>query len=145
MGDLIAQWKLSRRERRSRSTYRKKMAESRAKGDKDGEEIWKQEWAETAFDIEEERRWLKDRRVRRIGDRLYIPLPPHSDDQYWEEAVMRPGAYFLTVKGMNDLLSRIRAERKARLEVWIALAPVIAALTGLLGALAGVLAVVSRR
>jgi hypothetical protein len=89
-----------------------------------------------------QRRLLNQRRVLRKADRLFIPLPPFSDQEYWEEAGSMPNTYFLTRHGMNDLLGKIRAERKSRLEVWV---PLVAAITGVLGAVTGLLAVFLNR
>jgi hypothetical protein len=140
--DIGERWKLSRRERQAHRAYRRKIVEARASADKGAEEHWDDEWGTEAFEIEEERRRLNQRSVRRRAERWYIPLPPYTDAQYWEEAHTTPGGHFLTTYGMNDLLGKIRAERKGRLEVWT---PVIAALTGVLGALTGLLAILLKR
>ncbi len=122
------------------------LAEARKAGTTDDVRMLETEWAGEALVIEEEQRQLSESKVLRVARRLFIPLPPHSDGEYWEESYTEPRRrYFLTVKGMNDLRTRIRAERKARIETRLAWVPLLTALTGLVGTLTGLIAMLLAR
>jgi hypothetical protein len=64
-------------------------------------------------------------------------MPDFSDSEMWEE---RSGHYWLSTKGIYGLKLSIRAEKKAKREAILMWVPAITALTGLFGALIGVLA-----
>lgn len=70
--------------------------------------------------------------------RLMLPIPEYQEDgEFWERSHWT-GGIFLTRKGMVDLRASIRAERAARRDgalTWFA------ALTGIVGAITGLVAV----
>jgi hypothetical protein len=71
--------------------------------------------------------------------RLVIPLPDRSEDNLWS-VNSDTGEAVLTRQGINELRSVIRSEEKARREAILMWVPAITAVTGLLGALIGVIA-----
>lgn len=74
-----------------------------------------------------------------IASRLIVPTPSWDDQTCWEESPM--GFRYLTTKGIADLRAAIRSEQKLRLERILMWVPAIAALTGLIGALTGFIAI----
>jgi hypothetical protein len=65
------------------------------------------------------------------ADRLLIPLPDKGDEKIWENPERYPT---LTKEGINQLRAMIRAERKARMELFVMWVPGV---VGVLGALIG--------
>ena len=83
---------------------------------------------------------LKTRRFRQIANRLMVPLPESKDKELWED-LHYIGERALTDKGFWELKKLIRQEKRERREgfvVWLA------ALTGIVGALTGLSAVLMR-
>ncbi len=102
-------------------------------------------WAETD-ELHQEHEALRTQRLLRQARRLDVPYvqPPwHSEEQrneYWVQGNMT-GEWYLTTAGFNKVRADIRAEVKARHEArahWVAW---MAAVTGLIGALTGLVAV----
>ena len=74
-----------------------------------------------------------------VANRLLIPIPEFQEDGgAWEES-RTSGRYYLTKQALSELRTAIRREQKNRQEVWL---PWLAALTGLVGALTGLAAVI---
>jgi len=65
------------------------------------------------------------------ADRLLIPLPDKEDEKIWENIERYPT---LTQQGINEVRAEIRAERKARMELFVMWVPGV---VGVLGALIG--------
>ena len=87
---------------------------------------------------------LKTRRFRQIANRLMVPLPESKDKELWED-LHYAGGRALTDKGFWELKKLIRQEKRERREgfvVW--LATLSAAITGIIGATSGLVAVLSR-
>jgi hypothetical protein len=83
---------------------------------------------------------LKTSRFRQIANRLMVPLPESKDKKLWED-LYYIGGRALTDKGFWELKKLIRQEKRERREgfvVWLA------ALTGIVGALTGLAAVLTR-
>ena len=76
------------------------------------------------------------------ADRLMVPHPQDAGD--WVKGRTKPDALALSPTALAALRDAIRKERKERSEVarlWVgAIAPIVAALTGLIGVLIGFLA-----
>lgn len=75
-------------------------------------------------------------RFCKIANKLLIPLPEHGNEKYWHRYY--DGSYILTVKGVWGLKKLIRQEKKQCREgfiIWIS------ALTGIIGATTGLVAV----
>ncbi len=97
----------------------------------EGSEIWP---------VLEEIDRLKSRRLCQIADRLMVPLPDIQDKEQWKEQSYGQGRV-LTSKGLWELRKLVREEKRERREgfvVWLA------ALTGIIGAMTGLAAVLSR-
>lgn len=89
---------------------------------------------------------IDDQIHRVVTDRLWeeakkamIPIPKHEDKIMWEETETKPGTFHLTVEGINILRSALRNENKDR---WDAAVKWIISLTGLVGAVTGLLAII---
>jgi hypothetical protein len=83
---------------------------------------------------------LKTRRFRQIANRLMVPLPESKDKELWQN-LHCIGGRALTDKGFWELKKLIRQEKRERREgfvVWLA------ALTGIIGTLTGLAAVLTR-
>ena len=83
---------------------------------------------------------LTTRRFCQIANRLMVPLPDRSDEDLWEESPYGLGKV-LTSKGIWELKKLIRQERRESREgfLWW-----LAALTGIVGAITGLVAVLTR-
>jgi len=71
------------------------------------------------------------RYLLREANRLIIPTPPYNDKERWEE---QWGYWHLTTKGINELRSAIRAEKKLKREAFLMWLPFFTTVTGMLGA-----------
>jgi len=78
-------------------------------------------------------RYLQER-----AERLMLPLPSLDDESSWEKSHVVPG-YLLTRKGIDEVRKSIRNEVQERRSGWLTW---LAALTGLIGAISGLVAVV---
>ena len=94
-----------------------------------------------------ETRQLEDEIIRsahryymRLADRLLVPTPEYdtSEGGAWIESEESPGYVYLKPEALHDLRRRIRAEKQERFEGWLKWA---AAITGLVGAFTGLVAV----
>ena len=98
---------------------------------------------ELRLDDEEEDEQLTRYLVRQAR-RLYVPTPPvrkedGSESEYWYEGSLT-FRRFLTPKGVAVLREEIRKERKARHELKSVWLPWLSAVTGILGAATGLVA-----
>lgn len=83
---------------------------------------------------------LKSRCFYQIAHRLMVPLPDEKDKELWQEQSYGWGRV-LTSKGIWELKKLIRQEKRERREgfiVWLA------SLTGIIGAITGLAAVLTR-
>jgi hypothetical protein len=72
--------------------------------------------------------------------RLFIPVPEFkTENGAWIESEFPPGRRLLSIQAMSELRSAIRREKKERHEGWLLW---LAAITGLVGALTGLAAVI---
>jgi hypothetical protein len=83
---------------------------------------------------------LKTQRFCRTANRLMVPSPDWQDKELWEELRYGRGKV-LTCKGIWELKKLIRQERRERREAFLVW---LAALTGIVGALTGLAAVLIR-
>jgi hypothetical protein len=74
------------------------------------------------------------------ANRPIVPTPDWSDDDYWTDS-RELGYRYLTAEGTIKLRAAIRAEKKLRLERILVWAPMIGAITGLVGVLTGLIAI----
>ena len=78
----------------------------------------------------------------RLANRMLIPVPEFkTEGGAWLESQERPGLYHLTPEALHDLRAAIRAEKKARREEWTIW---LAGLTGLIGAISGLVAIIKK-
>lgn len=84
---------------------------------------------------------LKTQYLSDIADKKSLPIPPRNEkDGLWESGHYT-GRWYLTNKGIAELRSLIRKDRKERMEIfsyWVAI------LFGLIGAITGLIAVIKR-
>ena len=78
-------------------------------------------------------------RLNGIANKLVLELPDYEDKQMWRESIYTMDQSVLTEKGIEALRSKIRAEKRERIDIFIRWATV---LTGTIGALTGLLAVI---
>lgn len=102
-------------------------------------ELLRAEASSEIFPLLEKINALKTRRFRQIADKLMVFLPETKDKELWED-LHYAGGRTLTNKGFWELNKLIRQEKRERREgfvVWLA------ALTGIIGAITGLVAVLS--
>jgi hypothetical protein len=138
------EWMKSRRElakfdeweRKEHAQHAMRVEEAKKAGEKpphDGE------LASTLFMIEDLRNATLTRVLLRQARHYAVPTPHHSESA-WEESVST-GQRFLSVKAQAELRSAIRKERTERWDFGL---KVLAALTGVLGTLIGLIAMLKK-
>jgi hypothetical protein len=135
-------WKLRRERHNNLKQWQRNIdqAKNESKSSADIGEMNGHHLAEMAR-FEDEIRFLV---TRRILDKLDRYLLPHSrsvldgDASAWQEAKTHAGKFYLTDQAIFELRGLIRKEQKERSELLLAR---LAALTGLVGALTGLIAV----
>lgn len=93
----------------------------------------------TYFRLQEEVDHLVTQRLLGHAAQLLVETPDTTDESCWQECHCIMAYRVLTRKGIRELRSAIRAERTARNKL---LLPWLTGLTGLAGALTGMLAVI---
>ncbi len=86
---------------------------------------------------------LKSKRFIQIANRLLVPLPEQSNDDFWDKTPYVNRRY-LTDRGIWEIKKFIHEEKRQRRErfvVWIAF---LTGITGVIGAITGLAAVLSR-
>ena len=83
---------------------------------------------------------LHTKRFCRLGNKLLVPTPDRSNKEFWCEKHYGYG-YTLTDKGICEIKKLIRQERRERREGYVVL---LTALTGIIGAITGLAAVLRR-
>jgi len=129
------------RERRLRRLYQPLF--EKAKGNQDETRQIDMEWTQESLAIDEERRLLTQTRLLRKARRLLIPTPQFNEDK-WEESNFKVGMHLLTEKAIYELISEIRKAQKLRQELWLSWLPLVTAITGLIGAAIGLLALINK-
>jgi len=104
-------------------------------------------WFELDLQREEEDAH-QSKQLLRKAMRLRVPSPPlhldnGEDSGYWYEGSQTGGRY-LTVTGFREVRSEIRQEQKSRHEQWAHLVVWISAVTGVIGAITGLVAVLQK-
>ena len=87
---------------------------------------------------QDELRVLISNHLVSLAHRLFIPVPEVKREGGLWEQVSTTGQYYLTTSAPSELRSAIRRERKEKLEMWLL---GLAACTGLVGAITGLIAV----
>lgn len=73
--------------------------------------------------------------------RNFVPIPSHDVDGLWNQCRLTDNRNVLTNKGINELKTLLRLERKGRVELFLMIS---AALTGIIGAISGLIAVIMK-
>lgn len=137
-------WQLNRllhKRKKTERYYDKLLKNAKKEGQKRDEiEALRQEAGSEYFDIQDEIDLLITSNLLRVAEKLILPIPKSDNAEMWEES-----RYFsrkvLTKKGVAKLRTAIRDERKDKRDAYL---PWIAGLTGLIGAITGLLAVILR-
>ncbi len=82
---------------------------------------------------------LKTRRFRQLANKLMVPMPDYKDEDLWDERVC--GGKNLTAKGFWELKKLIRQEKRERRDAFVVW---VAALTGIIGVITGLVPVWKR-
>lgn len=141
---MIEDLKLWAREKRNDRLYLPQIRRlEQEKGKATEAELLIGEYLHYRDEIVDERRALFQARLLRKARRLYLPVPRYTKENadLWERSAASYGRMLLTDKGIRQMLDDIRKEkmvRRDRLLAWIA------PLTGVIGALTGLLAVMRR-
>lgn len=99
-----------------------------------------QEHAEVTM-LEEEIAIVVTEHWLRKAHRRFVPTPELKDGDMWIQCSRTSNEYVLTNRGISQLRTSLRRELKERVEVVVMAAAIV---TGLLGALTGLVAVVLR-
>ncbi len=140
---LPRRWVLNAKLHRINRIYRKLVADAEKKLTPDELQELQVEWYSESEPIEEELRSIFADKLVKKANRLKVPIPPKcitGRDEVngnWQRGTFT-GLWYLTSEGLSKLRSSIRAERRERRD---AAAFWIAVLTGLIGALTGLIAV----
>ncbi|MBC9883855.1 hypothetical protein G8O24_42030 [Bradyrhizobium sp. INPA01-394B] len=141
---LRFQWELSKIQRADLKKFRKYedwIKEAKAKKDSAGEiETLEYERNMDGIDSADEIRRLHSRYYTRQAARMLIPLPDASDKTMWEH--VPPNRVYCTEQGIMHIRSIVRAERKARLEMFLMWVPGV---VGLLGGAIGLASILMRK
>jgi hypothetical protein len=100
--------------------------------------------SEAAFEqglVEDSINWLVTGQLLRQADRLFVPVPDYEDQKMWAETT-GDDRRVLTPLGISTLRAAVRAELGQRRE---SLLKLLAALTGIIGAATGFIAVWLKR
>lgn len=126
--------------------FRRSVRKAKKTGNPDETECAQSDWRFENALIDEEENQVVSQNLIREARRHRIPLPPYDVNEtgegYWEEGQAFGGKY-LNDHGVLKLRKEIRVERKADNELrahWIAW---LAALTGVIGAVSGLIAILS--
>lgn len=141
---LKFRWEVYRLERADRTAYRKNtdaLNKARAKkASSDDIQLLEYERATDGWYFQDEIRKLHSRYLCIQAAKLIVPQPDLKDEAMWEKE--GPNRIYLTERGINHLLTAIRAERKARAELFLMWAPGV---TGLIGAAIGLATILVKK
>lgn len=112
-------------------------AAEKAYGRLKGEEVWQRE-AYRVDEWNEEIAWLVTSYLLSKANKRFLPYPSYREgEDPWERGHFT-GKRYLTEKGISELRSRIRKEDRERFDLFLKIA---AGLTGVIGALTGLIAI----
>jgi hypothetical protein len=121
--------------------------ERRKKDGLSGDELHnlEQELVFDEWEIEDRIKSLMSRRLCKEAASYRVPIPSHNDEDVWEKSDRSFIGYFLTPKGYAELRAAVRKEKNERWQSWAlrlqVLGPILAGLTGAMGALIGLLTI----
>jgi hypothetical protein len=141
---LSFRWDLWRIERADRKVYKKYTAyieKAKVKNaSKDEIGTLEYERAIDGMEYADEIRKLHSRYYCSQAARMLIPTPDTEDKTMWEQESTR--RFYLTEKGIMHVRSLVRAERKARLEMFVMWVPGV---VGLIGAGIGLASILMKK
>lgn len=128
-------------ERRINRAYHAALAQAKTAEER---EIVHGEFSSEFFEVEHERRAFYDLKLLSKARRHFVPTPPRREGEgMWEH--YGQGMWFLTEKGTHELVKGIMEYQKARRDLILGLVtPLITILTGLVGAITGLVALLSK-
>ncbi len=83
--------------------------------------------------------WIETRRLEEKAEKFGVPIPPLSDKESWEEGYA-PNTVRLRREARIRITDQIRKERRARIDDRMLWVERLAPLTGLVGAVIGLIA-----
>jgi hypothetical protein len=111
-------------------------------------ESWYSDFMFEIIALEQEEKTLTSSSLEFEARSLWLPIPSREDDTRWEETHDNTNTRFLSPLGMTELRTAIRkerAERRAVIEWWLkTLGGAVGILTGLIGALIGLISVIRK-
>jgi len=139
-------WKLNRRERRSSRIFDKLVRESGKSADECSGEDWYADYGNESVEIDAAKRKAISDELFYEAQKLYLPTPAYNDETKWDsDRALNSPTRYLTPEAMTELRAAIRkerAERRATVESWLkVIGSSIGILTGLVGALIGLIAI----
>ena len=117
--------------------YGTKVREAKAANDAVAVEQLEAAWDTDSWFLEREQNLRAQRRLFRKARRLYVPLPRLTKENSLDGVLMDDEV-------LLDLMTKIRKAEKARQELRLAWIPLATALTGLLGTIAAVVALLKK-
>ncbi len=131
----------SRKRERIRKLYSKDLEVAKKKDDREEIQSLLSALDYEQSEPEEKIKLLKTQYLISIADKLSLPTPPITEkEEGWEESGFS-GRHVLTNKGITELRSLIRQEKRERYELifrWVSI------LIGLIGAIIGLVAVLNK-
>lgn len=73
--------------------------------------------------------------------RRFVPIPSHETEGMWDQCDTISNRYVLTSKGISEVRSSLRKEQKEQIELAVM---ILAILTGIIGAITGLVAVIMK-
>jgi hypothetical protein len=116
-------------------TYAAYVAEAEKGGNREEIQSRSAEWSAVREDEQDKVDRLETLYFEKKARRYHVPLPSYGEAPYWEHRIT---GYRLTVEGIDFIETRLYDKRKKRWDFWFSAIP---AITGLVGALIGLLAI----
>ena len=134
--------KLFRQKERLRAAFAAdiRKAQKDSKSREDIQSLEHQSYFEESM-IDEEIAILATDNLIRKARRRFVPIPSHDTDGMWEQCNTISNRYVLTDQGISQLRSSLQKERKEHAEIVVM---VLAVLTGIIGAVTGLVAVIMK-
>lgn len=134
--------RLSKRKRKIRDSFGKDLISARAadKSMNDLRSLESEAWFEEGMVDEEIALLITDFLIAK-ADKHFIATPSRKEEEMWEQCNKISERFVLTNVGISAIRSSIRAEAKERRYFIL---PVIAALTGVIGTITGLIAVLKK-
>lgn len=132
--------KLLRLQEKTQNSYKKniKKAHKENKSHDDIEEIRSMAYSEYLMLKEEIDEYVTNY-LTSVASKLMIPKPDLKDDSMWYNDQYTSRRKLLTENGISLIRSNIRNEKKESINLFL---PIIAAITGMIGAITGLLAII---